>query len=73
MSFDLGNLGFSNSLGAINHMLMNGSGIDLKVEELYLHDNYAFLTDHIQLVPFSRRFFENPQNDGLNLKYTKFV
>ena len=52
---------------------MNVSQIDLKVEELYIHDNHAFITDHIQLMPFSKRFFENPQNDGLNSKHTKFV
>ena len=67
------NQDFGNSLGVINHILMNESRIDLKVEELFLHDNNAFITDHIQLAPFSRRFFENVKNDGLNLKYTKIV
>ena len=67
----------SNTIGAINRILKNGTRIDLKVDKLY--DGYdsdvfsVFLMHHMQLTPFSRRFFKSVENDGLNMKYTKFV
>ena len=71
---DLANQDFSNSIGAINRILKNGTLIDLKVEKLYDgSDSNSFMMHHIQLAPFSRRFFENVKNDSLILKYTKFV
>ena len=71
---DLDNQDFSNTIGAINRILKNGTRIDLKVDKLY--DGFDFDTfpmHHIQLTPFSRRFFKSVENDGLNMKYTKFV
>ena len=71
---DLANQDFSNSIIAINHILKNGTWIDLKVDKLYYgSDSDVFMMPHIQLVPFSRRFFENVKNDSLNMKYTKFA
>ena len=71
---DLANQDFSNSIGVINLILKNGTWIDLKVDKLYDgSDSDAFTMPHIQLVPFSRRFFENVKNYSLNMKYTKFV
>ena len=66
------------NLGAINRILKNGTQIDLKMDKLYEYvlngsDSDEFNIHHIQLVPFSRRFFENVKNDSLNMKYTKFV
>ena len=70
----LANKDFSNSIGAINRILKNGTWIDLKMDKLYDgSDSDVFIMHHIQLVPFSRRFFENVKNDSLNMKYTKFV
>ena len=70
---DLANQDFSNSIIAINHILKNGTWIDLKVDKLYDgSDSDVFMMPHIQLVPFSRRFFENVKNNVLNLEYTKF-
>ena len=70
---DLPNQDFSNYIVAINHILKNGTAIDLKVDKRYDHsDSDAFIMPHIQLVPFSRRFFENVKYVALNLKYTKF-
>ena len=62
---------------AINRIFRNGTTIDLKVEKPFLdeydeHDSNAFMIDHIQLAPFSRRFLKNVKNYGLNLEYTKF-
>ena len=62
---------------AINRIFRNGTTIDLKVEKTFLdeydeHDSNAFMIDHIQLAPFSRRFLKNVENYGLNLEYTKF-
>ena len=66
----LPNQDFSNTIGAINHILKNGTRIDLKVDKLYDgSDSNAFIMHYIQLAPFSRRFFENVKN----VKYTKFV
>ena len=66
----LANKDFSNSIGAINRILKNGTRIDLKVDKLYDgSDSNAFIMHYIQLAPFSRRFFENVKN----VKYTKFV
>ena len=75
---ELANQDFSNFILAINHILKNGTRIDLKMDKLYEYvlngsDSDAFIMHHIQLVPFSRRFFENVKNDSLNMKYTKFV
>ena len=75
---ELANQDFSNLIGDINHILKNGTRIDLKMDKLYEYvlngsDSDAFIMHHIQLVPFSRRFFENVKYDSLNLKYTKFV
>ena len=75
---ELANQDYSNFNGAINHILKNGTWIDLKMDKLYEYDlngsdSDAFIMHHIQLVPFSRRFFENVKNDSLNMKYTKFV
>ena len=72
---ELANKDFSNSIGAINRILKNGTQIDLKVDELFLHqydglDSNAFRMRHIQLAPFSRRFFKTINSDSLNLKYT---
>ena len=66
---------FTNSIGAINHILENGTRIDLKVDKLFLHeydglDSNAFVMRHIQLAPFRRRFFKTVKSDGLNSKYT---
>ena len=70
---DLPNQDFSNYIVAINHILKNGTAIDLKVDKPYDgSDSDVFMMPHIQLVPFSRRFFENVKNDGLNLEHTKF-
>ena len=70
----LANKDFSNSIGAINRILKNGTWIDLKMDKLYDgSDSDVFIMHHIQLVPFSRRFFENVKNYSLNMKYTKFV
>ena len=71
----LDNKDVSNSIGALNHILKNGTRIDLKVDNLFLHeydglDSNAFKMRHIQLAPFSRRFFKTVKSDGLNLKYT---
>ena len=64
----------SNFIGAINRILKNGTRIDLKMDKLYDgSDSDVFIMHHIQLVPFSRRFFENVKNYSLNMKYTKFV
>ena len=61
-------------IGAINRILKNGTRIDLKMDNLYDgSDSDVFIMHHIQLVPFSRRFFENVKNDSLNMKYIKFV
>ena len=66
----LANKDFSNSIGAINRILKNGTRIDLKVDKLYDgSDSNAFIMHYIQLTPFSRRFFENVKN----VKYPKFV
>ena len=75
---ELANQDFSNFILAINHILKNGTRIDLKMDKLYEYvlngsDSDAFIMHHIQLVPFSRRFFENVKNDSLNMKYTKFA
>ena len=71
---ELANQDFGNSIGAINRILKNGTWIDLKMDKLYDgSDSDVFKMHHIQLVPFSRRFFENVKYDSLNLKYTKFV
>ena len=75
---ELANQDFSNSIGAINRILKNGTQIDLKMDKLYEYvlngpDPDAFIMHNIQLVPFSRRFFESVKNDSLNMKYTKFV
>ena len=71
---DVANQDFSNSVGAINRILKNGTRIDLKVNKLFDgSDSNAFIMHHVQLAPFSRRFFENSKTDGLNMKYTKFV
>ena len=72
---ELVNQDFSNSIGAINRILKNGTLIDLKVDKLFLHeydglDSNAFRMRHIQLAPFSRRFFKTINSDSLNLKYT---
>ena len=74
----LANKDFSIFISAINHILKNGTRIDLKMDKLDEYvlngsDSDAFIMHHIQLVPFSRRFFENVKNDSLNMKYTKFV
>ena len=71
----LANKDFTNSIGAINRILENGTRIDLKVDKLFLHeydglDSNAFRMRHIQLAPFSRRFFKTINSDSLNLKYT---
>ena len=71
----LANKDFTNSIGAINRILENGTRIDLKVDKLFLHeydglDSNAIEMRHIQLVPFSRRFLKTVKIDGLNLKYT---
>ena len=60
---DVANQDFSNSVGAINRILKNGTRIDLKVDNLFLDkyhglDSNAFIMRHIQLAPFSRRFFK---------------
>ena len=73
----LANKDFSNSIGAVNRILQNGTRIDLKVDQLFLDkfdglDSNAFIMRHIQLAPFSRRFFKTVKIDGLNLKYTLF-
>ena len=75
---ELANQDFSIFISAINHILKNGTRIDLKMDKLYEYvlngsDSDAFIMHHIQLVPFSRRFFENVKNDSLNMKYTKFA
>ena len=75
---ELANQDFSHFIGAINRISKNGTRIDLKMDKLYEYvlngsDSDAFIMHHIQLVPFSRRFFENVKNDSLNMKYTKFV
>ena len=75
---ELANQDFSIFISAINHILKNGTRIDLKMDKLDEYvlngsDSDAFIMHHIQLVPFSRRFFENVKNDSLNMKYTKFV
>ena len=71
---ELVNQDFSNSIGAINLILKNGTWIDLKMDKLYDgSDSDAFIMPHIQLVPFSRRFFINVKKYSLNMKYTKFV
>ena len=72
---ELANKDFTNSIGAINHILENGTRIDLKVDKLFLHENddldsNAITMRHIQLAPFSRRFFKTVKIDGLDLKYT---
>ena len=72
---ELPNKDFSNSIGAVNRILKNGTRIDLKVNKLFLHeydglDSNAFIMRHIQLVPFCRRFFKTVKSDGLNSKYT---
>ena len=72
---ELANQDFSNSIGAINRILKNGTQIDLKVDKLFLHENddldsNAITMRHIQLAPFSRRFFKTVKIDGLDLKYT---
>ena len=72
---DVANQDFSNSIGAINHILKNGTQIDLKVDKLFLHeydglDSNAFIMRHIQLAPFSRRFYKTIDSDSLNMKYT---
>ena len=70
----LANKDFSNSIGAISLISNNGTWIDLKVDKLIDgSDSDAFIMPYIQLVPFSRRFFENVKNYSLNMKYTKFV
>ena len=67
---EVDNKDFSNSIGAVNHVLKNGTWIDLKVDKLFDgSDSNAFIMHYIQLAPFSRRFFENVEN----IKYTKFV
>ena len=71
----LANKDFSNSIGAVNRILQNGTRIDLKVDQLFLDkfdglDSNAFIMRHIQLVPFCRRFFKTVKSDGLNSKYT---
>ena len=60
---ELTNQDFGNSIGAINRILKNGTRIDLKVDKLFLDkyhglDSNAFIMRHIQLAPFSRRFFK---------------
>ena len=75
---DVANQDFSNSIGAINRILKNGTRIDLKVDKLFLDkydglDSNAFIMRHIQLTPFSRRLFKIVLSDGLNLKYTLFA
>ena len=75
---ELANQDFSNFIGAINRILKNGTQIDLKMDKLYEYvlngsEADAFIMHNIQLVPFSRRFFENVKNDSLHMKYTKFV
>ena len=75
---ELANEDFSNYIGAINLILKNGTWIDLKVDKLFLHeydglDSNAFRIRHIQLAPFSRRFFKSINSDSLNLKYTYLV
>ena len=72
---ELANKDFSNSIGAVNHILKNGTRIDLKVDTLFHHDydglnSNAFRMRHIQLAPFSRRFFKTINSDSLSLKYT---
>ena len=72
---ELANKDFSNSIGVINHILKNGTQIDLKVDNLFLHeydglDSNAFIMRHIQLAPFIRRFFKTIHSDSPNLKYT---
>ena len=72
---EVDNKDFSNSIGAVNHVLNNGTWIDLKVDKLFHHDydglnSNAFRMRHIQLAPFSRRFFKTINSDSLNLKYT---
>ena len=67
---ELTNQDFGNSIGAINRILKNGTLIDLKVDKLFLHeydglDSNAFRMRHIQLAPFSRRFFKTVISDGL--------
>ena len=62
---------------AINRIFRNWTTIDLKVEKTFLeeydeHDSNAFMIDHVQLAPFSRRFLKNVENYGLDLEYTKF-
>ena len=57
----------SNSIGAINRILKNGTRIDLKVDNLFLDkyhglDSNAFIMRHIQLAPFSKTV----KSDGLN-------
>ena len=71
----LANKDFTNSTGAINRILENGTQIDLKVDKLLLHeyddlDSNEITMRHIQLAPFSRRFFKTVNIDGLDLKYT---
>ena len=66
----LANKDFSNSIGAINRILKNGTRIDLKVDKFFLNkyhglDSNAFIMRHIQLAPFSRRFFKTVISDGL--------
>ena len=68
----------NDSIGAINHILRNGTMIDLKVDKPFLNeydidDDTTFWINFIQLVPFSRRFFKNARNDSYSLEYTKFV
>ena len=75
---ELANQDFSHFIGAINRISKNGTRIDLKMDKLYEYvlngsEADAFIMHNIQLVPFSRRFFENIKNDSLNMKYTKFV
>ena len=72
---ELANKDFSNSIGAVNRILKNGTQIDLKVDKLFLHeydglDSNAFRIRNIQLAPFSIRFFKTINSDSLNLKYT---
>ena len=72
---ELANKDFSNSIGAVNRILKNGTRIDLKVDKLFLHeydglDSNAFRIRNIQLAPFSIRFFKTINSDSLNLKYT---
>ena len=75
---DLASPNPKDSIGAINHILRNGTMIDLKVDKPFLNeydidDDTTFWIYFIQLVPFNRRFFKNVKKDSYNLEYTKFI